>query len=109
MSLIWDNIGKYARKVGKLAARPVLLMYYVLKSPDVPSSDKAVIYGAMAYIALPVNIIPNSIPIIGLLDEAAAVMLAYNKVSKHVTPDIEREADETLSRWFPPENQTAGA
>ncbi|MDR2498889.1 MAG: DUF1232 domain-containing protein [Tannerellaceae bacterium] len=109
MANIWENISKYARKAGKVAARPLLLMYYVLKNPETPSGDKAAIIGALAYIALPINIIPNSIPILGLLDEGAAIMLAYNRVSRHVTPEIEREADDTLRQWFPDEAQTAGA
>ncbi|MDR2533602.1 MAG: DUF1232 domain-containing protein [Tannerellaceae bacterium] len=106
-----DKLGDYARKVGKTAARPVLLLYYVLKSPSTPASDKAVIVAALSYIVLPIDIIPASrIPIIGWLDEAAAVMYAYKKVSSNINPDIERQADEALEKWFPGgATQSAGA
>ena len=35
------------------------------------------------------------------MDEIAAIMLAYNKVKKHITPEIESEVENTLEKWFP--------
>ena len=98
----WDKLGEYARKVGKVAARPVLILYYVLKSPDTSTSDKAVIVAALSYLVLPIDLIPaGRIPIIGWLDEAAAIMYAYKRVSANINSEIERQADETLAAWFP--------
>ena len=34
LEVLSENIGKYAKKVGRIAARPVLLLYYVLQSKD---------------------------------------------------------------------------
>ena len=42
-SELWEKIGEYTRKAGRVSARPVLLLYYVLKSPDTPKSDKLLI------------------------------------------------------------------
>ena len=36
----WEKIADYAKLVGRTTARPVLLLYYVLRSPETPSSDK---------------------------------------------------------------------
>ena len=45
---IWDGIKTYTKKVGRVAARPVLLLYYVMKSEETPKKDKLTIFGALA-------------------------------------------------------------
>jgi len=34
-------------------------------------------------------------------DEIASISVAYQKVSKHITPEIEAKVDAILDRWFP--------
>ena len=76
-------------------------MYYVLKSDNTPTSAKAIIYGALAYLVLPVNLISQKRhPILGWADEEAAIALAYKKVKQFITPEMERQAEETLDKWF---------
>lgn len=98
---LWDKIKAYSKKAGRTAARPVLLLYYVLTSDTTPRSDKLLIGGALAYLVLPINLISvKKHPLIGWMDEAASIKVAYDKVSKHITPEMERKVDETLNRWF---------
>jgi len=99
---LWEKVKEYAAKAGKTCARPVLLLYFVLKSPDTPKSDKAYIVAALAYLVLPIDLISaKRLPIIGWIDEIAALTVAYKKVCKHITPEIEAEVDRVLENWFP--------
>jgi hypothetical protein len=41
---LWDRIKEYAMKVGRVAVRPVLLLYYVMRSEDTPWKDKLTIF-----------------------------------------------------------------
>ena len=54
---MWDKIKTYAKKVGRVAARPVLLLYYVMTSEETPKKDKLTIFGTLAYIVLPVDLL----------------------------------------------------
>ena len=74
--LLWEKITDYAKATGRTTARPVLLLYYVLRSPETPSSDKMLIVAALSYLVLPIDLI-------------------------YVTPEIESEVDNILERWFP--------
>ena len=58
-SYLWEKIHEYARKAGRASTRPLLLMYYVLKSDSTPKSAKAIIYGSLAYLILPINVNNN--------------------------------------------------
>lgn len=98
---LWDKIKTYAKKVGRVAARPVLLLYYVMKSDETPTKDKLTIFGAIAYVILPIDLIKaKRLPIIGWVDEVVSLAVAVQKMQKYITPEMERKSDETLDRWF---------
>lgn len=99
---LWDKIKTYAKKVGRVAARPVLLLYYVMKSEETPMKDKLTIFGSIAYIVLPIDLIKaKRLPVIGWIDEVVSLAVAVQRMQKYITPEMERKADETLDRWFP--------
>lgn len=99
---LWDRIKEYAMKVGRVAVRPVLLLYYVMQSKDTPWKDKATIFGALAYLVLPVDILDaKRLPIIGWLDEIISLAVAIQRMSKYITPEMEAKADAILDCWFP--------
>ncbi len=97
-----DKLHEYALKIGRISARPVLLLYFIMTSKDTPKSDKWMILSTLSYLVLPVDLISaKRLPIIGWIDEAFSLSVAYQKVSKNITPEIERKTDELLDRWFP--------
>lgn len=99
---LWDRIKDYAYKVGRLAVRPVLLLYYVMRSEETPWKDKLTIFGALAYLVLPVDLLDaKRLPIIGWLDEITSLAVAVQRMSKYITPEIEAKADSILDQWFP--------
>lgn len=99
---LWEQISEYAKRGGRAAARPVLTLFFVLKSPDTPMGAKAMIIAALSYLVLPIDLIPaKKIPIIGWMDEIGAVYAAYEKVKKYCTPHIELQVDLMLDKWFP--------
>ena len=101
LPLMWEKIKENAKRFGRYTTRQALLMYYVLKSDNTPRSAKLVIYGALAYLVLPVNFISSKRhPILGWADEIAAIAIAYRKGRQQVTPEIERQTEETLDKWF---------
>ena len=75
-------------------------MYYVLKSPKVKTADKGKIWGALGYFILPIDLIPDFIPIAGYTDDLAALLWAFYAVAKNVTPEIEAQAKRKLHDWF---------
>lgn len=98
---LWDKIKEYSKKVGRVATRPILLLYYVMKSPQTPNTDKLIIFSSLAYIILPFDILSaKRLPIIGWLDEVVALSVLVKKMSKYITPEIEAKVDEILDKWF---------
>lgn len=101
-TVLWDRLSTFAKKAGRTTTRPMLLLYYVMKSKDTPKKDKLMIFSALSYIVFPIDILDaKRLPIIGWFDEIASISVAYQKVSKHITPEMQRKVDAILDRWFP--------
>lgn len=101
-SALWESICRWGRKAGRAATRPVLLMWYVMCSPETPRKDKLAIFGSLAYLVLPIDLIDaKRIPIVGWLDEVASLAVMVQKMAKYITPEMQARADAQLSRWFP--------
>ena len=94
------KIGKAARKAGIKVIYLVLILYYVLNNPNVTKADKGKIYGALGYFILPVDLIPDFVPVAGYTDDLAALVWALHAVIKNVTPEIKRQAKDKLHKWF---------
>ena len=101
-TVLKEKLQEYAMKVGRISARPILLLYFIMISKDTPRSDKLMILSTISYLVFPVDLISaKRLPIIGWIDEAFSLSVAYQKVSKNITPEIERKTNALLDKWFP--------
>ena len=58
--------------------------------------------GHPTYLVFPIDLISaKRLPIIGWIDEAFSLYVAYQKVNKNITPEIEHKTDALLDKWFP--------
>lgn len=100
--VLWDRISNFARKAGRMSTRPILLLYYVMKSKETPKSDKMLIFSTLSYLVLPIDILDaKRLPFVGWLDEIASFSVTYQKVCKNITPEMEAKVDAILDKWFP--------
>ncbi len=100
--VLWDRISSFASKAGRVTTRPVLLLFYVMKSKETPWEDKLLVFSTLSYVVFPVDILDaKRLPIIGWLDEIASLSVTYQKMCKNITPEIEAKVDAILDKWFP--------
>ncbi len=78
----------------------VLILYYVMMAPGVPLGIKTAIVGALAYVIVPVDLIPDFIPVAGYTDDMAAIVSAVGMVADLITPDIKRKAADKVRDIF---------
>ena len=75
-----NKVTKAAKKAGIKVVYLALLLYYVLKSPKVKTADKGKIWGALGYFILPIDLIPDFIPVAGYTDDLAALLWALPRM-----------------------------
>ena len=96
----WGKLKKLARKAGIKIVYAALLLYYVLRNPATPRSDRTKILGALGYLLLPADLIPDFLPAVGYTDDLAALMWALYSVARNVTPEVKIMARQKLGEWF---------
>jgi uncharacterized membrane protein YkvA (DUF1232 family) len=99
------KLAKVAKSAGRMMVYAALLLYYVLKSPSVKKGDKTTIIGALGYFILPLDILPDFIPMVGFTDDLSAILLALHAVWKNITPEIKAMAAAKASELFGDFNQ----
>ena len=98
---LWDKIKTYALRAGRVATKPILTFYYVMQDSETTTLEKALIYGAIAYVVIPADFLPRKVlGLLGILDDAAVIAYVYNKVSNKVTAAIRNQVDTQLDEWF---------
>lgn len=76
----------------------IVLVKRLAADPRVPRRSRWALAGTGLYLALPIDLIPDFIPVAGQLDDVVVVGLALRSVLRSAGPDVVRE------RWpGPPE------
>jgi uncharacterized membrane protein YkvA (DUF1232 family) len=81
---LWRKISKYALIAGRKAVLSALTLYHCLRDPDTPAWARGVIMGALGYLILPVDLVPDIIPGAGYTDDWAALVAALGTVATYV-------------------------
>lgn len=99
---LWDRIGDYARKSGRVTTRPVLILYFVMKSKDTPWKDNVLIFTTLPYIVIKMDILDaKRLSKIDWFDEIASHSVTYQKARDNITPEMGAKVDAILDRRFP--------
>ena len=72
----------------------VLFLWEQAKSPEVPLRLKLVIVGALLYLILPVDVLPDTLPGVGLLDDLSVLLTVFREVSKFALPKLEKKIED---------------
>ncbi len=98
----WLKLRTLAKKAGVKLTYYALTLYYTLTDPNTPTKYKAVIAGALGYMILPLDLVPDFLPFAGLADDWAALIAAVTYVASAITPAIKARAREKTEEWFGP-------
>ena len=90
---------KLARVLGQVPfAEDLLAAYYCAFDRATPVKAKGVLLGALAYVVLPIDLLPVLVLGLGFTDDLAVLLAAFKVVTTHVTEAHRQRARETLAR-----------
>lgn len=92
------KLKRIAIKVGSKVLLPALQLYYLMGSKEVPFKAKTLIIGALGYLILPIDLVPDILPMIGFTDDLSALVMVLHTLNKYLTPEINRQAKEQTER-----------
>ncbi len=89
------------RGVARFIPDCIVLVRRLLGDPRVPRRHKVLLGALVGYLALPFDLVPDFIPVVGQLDDAVIVVLALRAVLRGSGADLVRE------HWRGPESSLA--
>lgn len=96
-----DMLRPWALKAGRATTRPLLQFYYVMDDDSTSTLDRVLIYAAIIYTIVPMDIVPRVVyKSLGILDDGIAILYVYKKIKDRITPEIKAKVEETLDEWF---------
>ena len=95
-----EKAKKYGTSIGFKALHAALVLFYTLKDPALPKQERMIIVGALGYLILPVDLIPDFIPVVGFADDIAIIIAAVGKVINSVSEESKVKAHQQLKAWF---------
>ena len=94
------KMARIATRAGRAVIQKALLLFFAVRNPSTPAWARRVIYGALAYLVLPLDTLPDFIPGIGYTDDMAVIAAAVAAVAYYITPEVKQQAEQAARRWF---------
>jgi uncharacterized membrane protein YkvA (DUF1232 family) len=79
-------------------AEDLVTAYYCAFDRATPLQVKAALGGALAYFILPYDLMPDMLPALGFVDDAAVLATAIRMVAAHIRPEHRDAARAALAR-----------
>lgn len=95
---LWKKLRKVSAIVGRKTLFTALTLFYCLKDKDTPTWAKGVIVGALGYLIMPADLIPDIIPGAGYGDDWGAIVAALSTVAAYIKDEHKRKAGEQVDR-----------
>ena len=94
----WEKIKKFAFKIGVKPIYIALLLYYSI--PKLSILDKAIVIGSLGYLISPLDLILDTIPVIGLADDIGVLMFAYYRIRTNIDDETRQKAKDKVKSIF---------
>jgi uncharacterized membrane protein YkvA (DUF1232 family) len=98
-----DTLGFLASKAKHLGRSLVVhgfKLWLAIQAPTTPVAVKAPLIAALIYIGMPIDAVPDVLPVVGFSDDLAVAAAALAAAHMHITPDIAAEAERRAASLF---------
>lgn len=92
----WTKLRRLAAEIP--FAEDLLTAYYCAFDRDTPAHVRAALLGALVYFIVPLDMMPDVLPLVGFGDDAAVVSAAIKLVWSNIKPAHRDAAREALAR-----------
>lgn len=104
-----DKMARICKRAGYELLEKALWLHFAARRPETPEWARVTAYGALAYLILPFDAIPDFIFGYGLTDDMGALTLAVLTISQYIDEGVRRRATAQLDQWFKGPTDRRGA
>lgn len=97
---LWAKLRHAAQRMGYEALEKALWLYYAAEKPETPVWARTTAYGALGYLILPFDAIPDFIWGAGYTDDIGVLTLAVATLVHYIDDDVRQRSTRRLRQWF---------
>jgi uncharacterized membrane protein YkvA (DUF1232 family) len=97
-STFWRKLRGMVASAGQKTLFSSLVLFHCLREHDTPAWARGVIVGALGYLILPSDLIPDILPGIGYGDDWSTIVVALGTVAAYIKETHKQRANEQLRR-----------
>ncbi|MCF7667970.1 MAG: DUF1232 domain-containing protein [Akkermansiaceae bacterium] len=105
----WRKLRGMVAIAGRKTLFSSLVLFNCLKDRDTPAWARGVIVGALGYLILPTDLIPDMLPGAGYGDDWSTIVVALGTVAAYIKETHKLRAKEQLDKLFGGRNNAAPA
>ena len=91
---------KILLRAGRTIAQPALEAFELMTDISTPPQVRLSMLTALTYLIMPLDLMPDFIPVAGFSDDLVALTAVISLWSSYVTPEIKNRARTKLDRWL---------
>lgn len=102
-SSFWEKVEKVAQLAAKIAKgvlEKAFVLYYAAMDEETPEWARVTSFAALAYFVMPIDVIPDYIPVIGFSDDLSVLAGAILTIAMHIQLKHKKQADEKMEELF---------
>lgn len=89
------------RRAGRVLAAPAIECLELWLDPETPPRVRLTMLAALTYLLVPMDLIPDLLPVAGFSDDLMALSTLLALCWRHRTPAIAQRVQRRLDLWFP--------
>lgn len=78
-----------------------MLLYFAYRRKDTPAWAKRIVVGALGYLVMPFDAIPDLSPFIGLTDDIGILSFGLVTIAAYINDEVRDDAREQVNKLFP--------
>lgn len=94
-------LNRLLRRAGRTLARPAIQCFEMVIDSQTPHQARLTVLAALTYLLVPLDLIPDFIPVAGFSDDLVALTALLGLCTRYVSPQIRERAERRLNQWFP--------
>lgn len=83
-----------------LFRRDAVVLWFAFRNPQTPGILKLASLGALLYLISPLDLIPITIPVLGVLDDLIIVPWLTGAIARRLPSDVQQASGEKAERWI---------
>tara|TARA_B100000700_G_C14903010_1_gene788297 strand:- start:594 stop:1007 length:414 start_codon:yes stop_codon:yes gene_type:complete len=95
------RLKKILLRAGRTLAKPAIEAFELMMDISTPYQVRFSLFTALTYLIMPMDLIPDFIPVAGFSDDLVAITAVISLWSNYMTNEIKTRARIKLDKWFP--------